>query len=100
MPHNLPALTGGLLPTRLDRQVSKALVQIDAASIVASHRDQARLDRIAGTTERGMVRAAQIGVLEATLAQMAPNAAAYVHASAVAGAISIAGVVHDAGRGA
>jgi hypothetical protein len=100
MPHNLPVLTGGLLPARLDRQVSKALSHIDAAVIVASHRDQARLDRIAGTTERGMVRAAQIGVLEATLSQMAPNAAAYVHASAVAGAISIAGVVHDAGRGA
>jgi hypothetical protein len=100
MPDNLPALTGGLLPSRLDRQVSKALVQIDAASMVASHRDLARMDRIAGTAERGMVRAAQIGVLEATLSQMAPNAAAYVHASAVAGAIGIAGVVHDAGWGA
>jgi hypothetical protein len=30
---------------------------------------------------------------------MAPNAAGYVHASAVAGAIGIAGVVHDAARG-
>ncbi len=100
MPDNLPVLTGGLLPSRLDRQVGRALSQIDAASTVASHRDQARLDRIAGTTERGMVRAAQVGVLEATLVQMAPNAGGYIHASAVAGAISIAGVVHDAGRGA
>jgi hypothetical protein len=101
MSDNLPALTGGLLPYKLDRQVSKAVARIDAASIVASHRDQARLDRIAGTTERGMMRAAQIGVLEATLVQMAPtNAAGYIHASAVAGAINVAGVVHDAGRGA
>jgi hypothetical protein len=99
---NLPALSspGGLFPSRLDRQVSKALEQIDAQQLVAMHRDQARLDRVAGTAERGMVRAAQIGALEAALAQMAPNAAAYVHASAVGGAIGIAGVVHDASRGA
>jgi hypothetical protein len=100
MPDNLPALSGGLLPSRLGRQVSKALVQIEAASMVASHRDRARLDRIASTTERGMVRAAQVGVLEATLGQMAPNAVGYIHASAIGGAISIACVVHDAGRGA
>jgi len=92
--------TGGLLPSRLDRQLSRALEQIDAQQVVAMHRDQARLDRVAGTAERGMVRAAQLGVLEATLVQMAPNAAAYVHASAVGGAMGIAGVVHDASRGA
>jgi hypothetical protein len=91
---------GGLLPSRLDRQVAKALEQIDAQQLVAMRRDQARIDRVAGTAERGMVRAAQLGVLEATLAQMAPSAAAYVHASVVGGAIGIAGVVHDAGRGA
>jgi hypothetical protein len=100
MPDNLPALSGGLLPSKLDRQVSKALARIDASSMVATHGDQVRLDRIAGTAERGMMRAAQIGVLEVTLAQMAPNAAGYIHASAVAGAINLAGVVHDAGRGA
>ena len=91
--------SGGLLPSRIDRQVSRALEQIDAQQLVAMHRDQARLDRVAGTAERGMVRAAQIGALEAGLVQMTPNAAAYVHASAVGGAIGIAGVVHDAGTG-
>ena len=96
---NLPALSGGLFPSRLDRQVSKALTQINATSMVAMHRDQARLDRIADTTERGMVRAAQLGVLEATLVQAAPSAAGYIHASAVGGAIGIVGVIHDAGRG-
>jgi hypothetical protein len=92
--------TGGLLPSRLDRQVSKALEQIDATQLVAMRRDQARLERVTGTAERGMARAAQLGAFEATLAQMAPTAAGYVHASAVAGALGIAGVVHDAARGA
>jgi hypothetical protein len=75
------------------------LEQIDAQQLVATRRDQARLERVAGTAERGMMRAAQLGSLEAALVQMAPNAAGYVHASAVAGALGIAGVVHDASRG-
>lgn len=91
--------TGGLLPSRLDRQVGKALQQIDASTAIAVRRDQARLERVAGTAERGMARAAQLGAFEAALVQASPNAAAYVHASAVAGALGIAGVVHDAARG-
>jgi hypothetical protein len=91
--------SGGFLPSKIDRQVSKALEQIDAGTLVAMRRDEARLDRVATTAERGMVRAAQLGALEGTLARVAPNAAGYVHASAVAGAIGIAGVVHDAARG-
>jgi hypothetical protein len=92
--------SGGLFPSKLDRQLSRALEQIDAAQMVAMHRDQAHLDRIAGTARRGMLRAAELGVLEATLIQMAPNAAGYVHACAVGGAIGLAGVIHDASRGA
>jgi hypothetical protein len=95
----LPALSGGLLPNRTTRQAIRALEQIDAAQIVGMRRDEARIERVAGTAERGMARAAQLGALEATLVSMAPNAAGYVHASAVAGAIGIAGVVHDAARG-
>jgi|NGEPerStandDraft_6_1074524.scaffolds.fasta_scaffold60769_2 hypothetical protein len=100
MSDHLPALAGGLLPYKLERQVSKAVARIDAAQMVAMHRDQAHLDRIAGTTRHGMLRAAELGVLEATLIQMAPNAAGYVHACAVGGAIGLASVVHDASRGA
>jgi hypothetical protein len=91
--------SGSLLPSRSNRQIARAIERIDAAQLVATHRDQACLDRVATTAERGMARAAQLGALEATFAQMAPNAAGYVHASAVAGAIGIAGVVHDAARG-
>ncbi len=89
----------GLFPSKTDRQVSKALAQIDASTSVAMRRDEARLDRVAGTARRGMVRAAEVGALEATLAQAVPNAAPYVHASAVAGALGIAEVVYDAARG-
>jgi tRNA A37 threonylcarbamoyltransferase TsaD len=91
--------SGGLFPSKTERQVSKALEQIDASTLVAMRRDEARLDRVAGTARRGMVRAAEVGALEATLTQAVPTAAAYVHASAVAGALGIAEVVYDAARG-
>jgi hypothetical protein len=95
----VPYSTGFGLST-VDRQVSRALARIDAAALVASHQDQARIDRVAGTTEHGMVRACQLGLLEAGLIQHAPHAAGYVHAAATAGAMGIASVVYDAGRGA
>ncbi len=91
--------TGGLLPSTFDRQVSRALARIDGAALVASHQDQVRLDRVATTTERGMIRAAQLGALEGVLAQSSPQAAGYVHAVTCAGAIGIATVVYEAGRG-
>ncbi len=84
--------------TKIDRQVSRALAQIDAAALIASHRDQAQISRVASTTEYGMLRAAQVGALEGVLIQSAPNSAGYVHAVATAGALGIASVVYDAAR--
>jgi hypothetical protein len=99
MHDNHPVLASGPFGSKLDRQVSKSLAQLDGQQLLALRRDQAQIERVATTAERGMARAAQLGALEATLVQMAPNAAGYVHASAVAGAIGIASVVHDAARG-
>jgi hypothetical protein len=86
--------------SKVDRRVSRALAQIDGAALIASHRDRARLDWVSATTEYGMVRACQLGVLEAGLNQNAPYAAGYVHTVATAGVIGITSVVYDAGRGA
>lgn len=100
MSDNLPALSGGgRFLSRRDRQLVRAMERIDAGQIVAVHRDRAQLERVATTAERGMTCSAQLGALEVTLVAAVPNAAGYVHASAVAGAIGIAGVVHDAARG-
>jgi hypothetical protein len=91
--------SASMFASKTDRQIAKALQQIDGGALVASHRDQARIDRVAGTTERGMVRAAQLGALESTLAQSVPSAAGYVHAVATAGAMGIVAAVYEAGRG-
>jgi hypothetical protein len=44
--------TGGLFASKLDRQTSRVLAQVEAGALVASHRDQARIDRVAATSER------------------------------------------------
>jgi hypothetical protein len=95
---NLPALGGGLLPAKTERQVSRALNRIDAATVVASHRDQARLNRVAACAEHGMIRTAQMGALEAALVQGAPNVANLVHACLTAGSIGLMGVINDVAR--
>ncbi len=100
MSDNLPALSGGLFPSKLDRQVSKALSQIDASTTIASRRDLARLERVTQTTQHGMIAVSHLASIEAALMDAAPHAAGRIHAVACAGAIQIVGIVHDAGSGA
>lgn len=99
MPDYLPALSGGLFPFKLERQLSRALVQLDASAVLATRRDAARVERITETTQRGMLAVSHLASVEATLSGMNPLATERIRAVAVAGAISIVGVVHDSGRG-
>jgi hypothetical protein len=92
--------TGSLFPSKLDRQVSKALSQIDASTTIASRRDLARIERVTQTTQHGMVAVSHLASIEAALMDATPHAAGRIHAVACAGAIQIVGIVHDAGRGA
>jgi hypothetical protein len=91
--------SGGLLPSRIDRRVGRAVEQIDANMAVALHRDAARIERITETTQRGMLAVSHLAAVEATLAQVSPQAAGELRAVAVAGALGIVSVVHQAGRG-
>jgi hypothetical protein len=93
-------LSGGLFPSKLDRNVSRALAEIDAGATVALRRDMARLERITQTTQTGMMAVSHLASVEAALMEATPHAAGRIRAVACAGAIQIVGVVHDAGRGA
>jgi hypothetical protein len=90
--------TGSLFPSKLDRRVSKALGQIDASTTVALRQDMARLERVAQTTQHGMIAVSHLASVEAALMEATPHAAGRIHAVACAGAIQIVGIVHDAGR--
>ncbi len=90
--------TGSLFPSKLDRRVSKALGQIDASTTVAVRQDMARLERVAQTTQHGMIAVSHLASIEAALMEATPHAAGRIHAVACAGAIQIVGIVHDAGR--
>jgi hypothetical protein len=98
MSDNLPALTGGLFPSKLDRRVSKALSEIDGSTTVTLRQDMARLERVAQTTQHGMIAVSHLASVEAALMDATPHAAGRIHAVACAGAIQIVGIVHDAGR--
>jgi hypothetical protein len=89
---------GGLFPGALDRKVGKALSQIDACTTVAMRRDMAKLERVAQTTQHGMIAVSHLASVEAALMEATPHAAGRIHAVACAGAIQIVGIVHDAGR--
>ncbi|HEY1688028.1 MAG TPA: hypothetical protein VGF95_04110 [Solirubrobacteraceae bacterium] len=96
--NDLPALSGGLFPTKHNRQIARALARIDSGTTLAIRQDRAQIERIAQTTQDGMVAVCQLAGLEASLAQLTPHAAGRIEAVAVAGAIQIVGVVHNAGR--
>jgi len=95
MPDHLPVLSGGLSPVKLDRQTTRALAQIERSAALAKHQDRARIDRVTTTTLHGMTRASQLGAREALLAQATPQAAGYVHAVVVSGALGIVAIVQD-----
>jgi hypothetical protein len=92
--------TGGLYPAKLDRQLGKALDHIEASNLLAKRRDLARIERITETSEVGMVAVGRLGLVEAAVAQATPHVAPGLRAIQCAAVLGIAGVVHDAGRGA
>jgi hypothetical protein len=97
MPNNLPALTGGLLPAKLDRQVARALQQIDASAAVARRSDQLRIQRVAEATASGLIAVAQVSALEAAMVRAAPHAEGRLRAVADVGALNIAAAVYRSG---
>jgi hypothetical protein len=95
MSDNLPALSGGLFLSKTDRQVSRALEQINAHATVAMLRDRAKISRAAQTTKHGMRAAYDISADEALLAPSDPLVQARIRVIADAGALCIAGIVKD-----
>jgi hypothetical protein len=91
--------TGALYPTKLDRQLGKALDHIEASNIVAKRRDLARIERITETSEVGMLAVGRLGLVEAAVAQTTPHVAPGLRVIQCAAVLGIAGVVDDAGRG-
>jgi len=93
-----PYRSGGLVPSKLDRAISKELARIDGATELGKHSDRQRIDRIMEATQRGQVAVAAISGLELTLVQGVPHAQARITAIADAGAMGIARVVYEAGQ--
>jgi Mg2+ and Co2+ transporter CorA len=95
----LPAVRGGLFPSRLERATDQAVARIEAQSIAARSSDRAALQRLADTTELGMKAAAYLGNLEDALVAAAPTAREEIRAVRQAGTIGVIGIVGRAGMG-
>jgi len=99
MPSNLPALRGGLFPTRAEKQIERAAEQINARATVAMLCDRAEIARVRETTKAGLRAVHAISAEEALLAPNDPLTQARLRVVADAGALCIAGIVRDAGDG-
>jgi hypothetical protein len=107
MPDDYLPVTGGIrrMPAKTRRRYERemrradeAMREIGLAASLAAYHDAVRIDRIASTTEHGMMRAAQFAALETALAAN-PVAAGYAHAIGCGGVAGIAGVVRETSRG-
>jgi uncharacterized protein YcaQ len=99
MSDNLPVLRGGFFTAKVEREAEKELERVRARAAVAAYRDRAEIVRVTGTTKQGMQAAYDICAEEALLAPSDPLVQARVRVIADAGALCIAGIVKDAGRG-
>lgn len=97
MPSYLPEPRNGLFPERLNRQLARRLERMDAQALAVQHDDQLRIARVQQATARGLVAVAQVSNLEASLVRAAPHAEGRLRVIADSNAISIAGIVADAG---
>lgn len=94
----LPLGRGGLMSSRLDRQVERASARIDAESWLAVRRDQRRIERLVRTTELGVAAAAHIALVEEAQGELGTAfGRAYAHQVALAGVVGIAAVVQQVG---
>lgn len=96
MSSNLPVRRGGLLPTKVQRQLSKELERISAQVAAAAYQDRTEIVRARETTKLGMRAAFDISNEEALLAPSDPLMQARVRIMADAGALCIADIVKDA----
>jgi hypothetical protein len=87
----------GLFPARINNKLGKRLERMDAQALAVQHDDQLRIARVEQAAARGLVAAAQISSLEASLVRAAPHAEGRLRAIADSGAISIAGIVARSG---
>jgi hypothetical protein len=96
---HLPTLYGGVFPSRVERQASRALHHIDVATAVALRADAARIGRITETTKRGMRAACRISAEEILITRGDPLTEARVRMVADRGVACIANVVEGTGGG-
>lgn len=97
---NLPILGSGvgLGTTRLDRQITREVVQSKGFGTVLSAREIAKVEAVANVTEAALVATAHVSSVEALLMSQVPHAEARLRHIADAGCAGMGYVVMSMGR--
>jgi hypothetical protein len=95
--NQLPVPHHALFPRRVGDKLEKALQHVEAHGILEKHQDRLQIERVEETAARGLVAAAQISSLEASLVRIAPHAEGRLRAIADAGTIGIVGIIARSG---
>lgn len=88
----------GLLPSRIERGMSRELERVRAGKVIAAAREEAKIEVLAQTTESALLAASHVAAVEALLVARTPHAEARLRHIADAGTIGMTEVVIKAGR--
>lgn len=92
------ASPNALLPTRLDRQVDRALERVRAGQLITSAQEIAKVETVAQVTEAALLATSHVSALESMLAMRTPHAEERLRHIADAGALSMTEVVLGVSR--
>jgi hypothetical protein len=97
---NLPILSTsvGMVPGKLDRQISREVSQTKGFGMVLSAREIAKVEAVANVTEAALVATAHVSSVEALLIGQVPHAEARLRHIADAGCAGMGYVVMSMGR--
>ena len=97
---NLPILSSslGVGMTRLDRQITREVVQAKGFGTVLSAQEIAKVEAVANVTEAALVATAHVSSVEALLMGQVPHAEARLRHIADAGCAGMGYVVMSMGR--
>jgi hypothetical protein len=96
---DLVPYTGSLLPSRLDRQTSRAMQRIQARQALTAGQGMAQVETAAEVTEAAMLAVSHISTLESMLVTRTPRAEERLRHIADAAALNLTDVVLNTSRG-
>jgi hypothetical protein len=95
---DLVPYTGELLPSRIERQTSRALARVRGRQAVLSTQEVARVETLAAVTETALLATSHLAAVEALLVTRTPRAEERLRHLADAAAVGMTEIVLSTNR--